>query len=65
MGRPSARRKHANTGEMTCDGIDSGPAICPRLINLVGFDKGHGKGGLAGVDDNGHFRSPIRDLPGY
>jgi hypothetical protein len=50
---------------MTCDGIDSGPAIYPRLINLVGFDKARGNGRLAGVDDNGRFRTPIRDLPGY
>jgi hypothetical protein len=62
MGRPSARRKHANTGEMACDGIDSGPAIQPRLINPVGFDKGYSDSRLAGVDNNNRFRRPIRDL---
>jgi hypothetical protein len=50
---------------MACDGIDSGPTICLRLINPVGFDKAHGDGRLTGVDDNGRFRSPIRNLLGY
>src|SRR5580658_6265878 len=56
MGRPSARRKHANTGQMACDGIDSGPTICLRLINPVGFDKAHDDSRSTAVEDNGRFQ---------
>jgi hypothetical protein len=40
MGRPWARRKRANVSQMpSAAGPTPGSAICPRLINLVGFDK--------------------------